>query len=129
MFVKPLPSPLIIPPNVMDSDTLSEPLSDDITPPLPVELNTLNSPSGDTDAVIEPVEIRSVSNARFAIEIFVNPLPSPSNIPPPPTMILPDVLSEPVNCEPLRGAVTINVSPLVTDAVAEPLAIRGEDSA
>ena len=36
---------------------------------------------------------------------------------------------EPVNWEPLTGVVTTNVSPLATDAVALPLAIKGAAAA
>ena len=39
------------------------------------------------------------------------------------------MLTEPVNCEPLMGEVTTKVLPLDTDAVAEPLAIKGAAAA
>ena len=61
--------------------------------------------------------------------MLVSPLPSPLNLPPPPTVIEPDVTNEPVIIEPLTGDVTTNVSPLATDAVAEPLDIRGAAAA
>jgi hypothetical protein len=68
-------------------------------------------------------------SAKLAISMFVIPLPSPLNIPPPPTVIEPDVTNEPVIIEPLTGDVTMKVSPLATDAVAEPLDIRGAAAA
>ena len=61
--------------------------------------------------------------------MLVNPEPSPTYLPPPSTIIEPDVFIEPVNSEPLIGAVTTNESPLATDAVAEPLEIRGAAAA
>ena len=129
IFVIPLPSPVITPPTFNDSEIFTEPLSDvNILPVSPVS-NTLNSPVSEIDAVYEPVSNLFNVNAKLAISISVNPLPSPTNLPPPPTVIEPDEKIEPVNCEPLLGAVTINVSPLATDAVAEPLDIRGAAAA
>ena len=120
MFVIPLPSPVIIPPTSNDYDILTEQLKDESTLVLILLLNTLNSVSSN-DAVAEPLSNTFNVSAKLAISISVKPLPSPTNLPPPPTVIEPDVTIEPVNSEPLWGAVTTNVSPLATDAVAEPL--------
>ena len=129
MFVIPLPSPVITPPTFNDSEILTEPLRDvNILPVIPVS-NTLNSPVSEIDAVYEPLSNLFNVSAKLAISMLVKPLPSPSNIPPPPTLTEPEVVIEPVNCEPLLGAVTTKVSPLATDAVAEPLDIRGAAAA
>ncbi len=128
MFVIPLPSPVIIPPTSNDSEIFTEPLKDVSTLVLILLLNTLNS-SISNDAVAEPLSNLFNVSAKLAISISVKPLPSPLNIPPPPTIIEPDVTNEPVIIEPLTGDVTIKVSPLATDAVAEPLDIRGAAAA
>ena len=129
MFVIPLPSPVITPPTFTDSEIFTEPLKDVNTLPVIPLSNTLNSPVSEIDAVYEPLSNVFNVSAKLAILISVSPLPSPSNLPPPATIIEPDVTIEPVNCEPLLGAVTIKVSPLATDAVAEPLDIRGAAAA
>ena len=56
-----------------------------------------------------------------------NPLPSPLYTPS--IVTDPDTLIDPVNWEPLIGDVTINDSPFATDAVALPLAIKGDAAA
>jgi len=53
------------------------------------------------DAVAEPLSNTFNVSAKLAISISVKPLPSPMNFPPPPTVTEPDVIIEPVNCEPL----------------------------
>ena len=56
IFVRPLPSPLIIPPTLSDSEIFTEPLRDvKVLPVIPTS-NNLNSPSVDKDAVYEPVD-------------------------------------------------------------------------
>ena len=128
MFVIPLPSPVIIPPTSKDCEIFTEPLKDESTLELELLLNTLNSVLSN-DAVAEPLSNTFNVSAKLAISISVKPLPSPTNLPPPPTVIEPDVTNEPVIIEPLTGAVTTNESPLATDAVAEPLEIRGAAAA
>ena len=61
---------------VIEPLTVTEPLNSEVTGFTPSPC-TLKNPSGSTDAVIEPVKIRDESIARFAISIFVSPLPSP----------------------------------------------------
>ena len=55
-----------------------------------------------------------------------NALPSPLNRD---ADIEPLMLTEPVNCEPLAADITLNLCPSATDAVAEPLAIKGAAAA
>ena len=93
----------------------SEPLTSD---------STLNPNSGVTDAVTEPVDscvVTKTSSANADKGILNNPAPSPLNND---ADIEPDMLTLPVNSEPLI-VFTINLSPSLTDAVAEPLAILG----
>ncbi len=128
MFVIPLPSPVITPPTSNDSEIFTEPLNDESTLAVIPWSNTLNS-LNESDAVAEPLDNWVTLSDKFAISMLVSPLPSPLNLPPPPTVIEPDVTNEPVIIEPLTGDVTTNVSPLATDAVAEPLDIRGAAAA
>ena len=90
MFVIPLPSPVIIPPTFNDSEIFTEPLKDVNILELELLLNTLNSVKSN-DAVAEPLSKLFNVSAKLAISISVSPLPSPLNIPPPPTVIEPDV--------------------------------------
>jgi hypothetical protein len=55
-----------------------------------------------------------------------NPLPSPLNND---ADTEPLMLTEPVNCEPLSADITLNLCPSLTEAVAEPLAIKGAAAA
>ena len=69
-----------------------------------------------------------LANSKFSIAsggMLNNPPPSPINKD---AVNEPVIDTEPVNCEPLL-AFTINLSPLATDAVAEPLAINGAAAA
>ena len=179
MFVKPLPSPIIIlplpttkllpvttiPPVINNepvtvvSTFISNPLSSLISAtaepdsilsilrssnasggilnnPLPSPSNLApligtftSNESSVINANAEPVKI--LSNSKFSIAsggILNNPPPSPVYIPS--TIVTePDIFIDPVNCEPLVGEVTTNVSPLDTDAVALPLAIKGAAAA
>ena len=79
-------------------------------------------------AKAEPVKILSNSKSSIASGgMLNNPLPSPLYTPS--IVTDPDTLIDPVNWEPLIGDVTINDSPFATDAVALPLAIKGDAAA
>ena len=69
IFVRPEPSPVIIPPKLIDSDTFSEPLNSVVTEDVD---STLKNPSLVTDAVTEPVTNLFTSNDKFANEMLVN---------------------------------------------------------
>ena len=79
---------------------------------------------GEILASAEPEFSNSVSNDKLAIVIFVNPLPSPSNILPLPAVILLPVTTIPpvTNNEPVRVVFTFISSPLASEitATAEP---------
>ena len=70
---------------------------------------TKNPLSGATDAVTLPLAILLISNANADSGISNNPAPLPLNKPLPEGMnILPLTFIEPVNCEPLFNASTLN---------------------
>ena len=73
IFVIPLPSPLITPPTVKDSDTFNAPLID-------VSTFTFNPLSGETTADAEPLIILEAASAeRASVGISYKPTPLPVN--------------------------------------------------
>ena len=95
-----------------------------ISPQIDADVFTTNPLSGEIDAVNEPDFIIDVSNAKLAIVIFVNPLPSPINPEPlaaitlpPVTNKLPVILTPPtilavvLTSNPLLGEITASTEP------------------
>ena len=89
------------------------------SPQIDADVFTTNPLSGEIDAVNEPDFIIDVSNAKLAIVILVNPLPSPMNVLPdaatkfppvtniePVTLKLPAILADVLTCNPLLGEIS-----------------------
>ena len=122
------------PPSPMNKDAVTEPLiatddvNCDLNEPDDGAVITLKLSPLVTDAVAEPLAIKGAADACT----FVMNVPSPKRNP---LAVKSSAVNEPlietlpVNCEPIAEPVsavlTIKLLPLCTDAVAEPLAIKG----